>query len=67
MQYRILGPLEVVDDSGSPAPGLGPPKQRASGAVDIRWSGGYLTDVRPQIDALRRKIVSGQVVVPHVP
>jgi basic membrane lipoprotein Med (substrate-binding protein (PBP1-ABC) superfamily)/DNA-binding SARP family transcriptional activator len=29
MQYRILGPLEVVDDTGSPAPGLGPPKQRA--------------------------------------
>jgi basic membrane lipoprotein Med (substrate-binding protein (PBP1-ABC) superfamily)/DNA-binding SARP family transcriptional activator len=29
MQYRILGPLEVVDDAGSPAPGLGPPKQRA--------------------------------------
>jgi len=29
MQYRILGPLEVVDDTGASAPGLGPPKQRA--------------------------------------
>ena len=29
MQYRILGPLEVVDDAGVPAPGLGRPKQRA--------------------------------------
>jgi basic membrane protein A len=39
----------------------------SSGAVDISWSGGYLAGARTQIEALRQRIVSGQLVVPHVP
>jgi len=37
------------------------------GAVDISWSGGYLDGVRPEIEALRQRILSGQIVVAHVP
>jgi basic membrane protein A len=39
----------------------------SAGAVDISWSGGHLAAARPQLEALRRKIRSGQIVVPHVP
>ena len=39
----------------------------STGAVDISWSGGYLAGARAQIEALRQRIVAGQLVVPHVP
>ncbi len=39
----------------------------SAGAVDISWSGGYLDAARPEIEALRQRIVSGQIVVAHVP
>ena len=42
MQYRILGPLEVVDEHGRPVPGLGPPKQRALLTLLVLHAGSVL-------------------------
>ncbi len=39
----------------------------ASGGVDISYSGGYLEDIRPQLEAAREAIVSGRIVVPCFP
>jgi DNA-binding SARP family transcriptional activator/basic membrane lipoprotein Med (substrate-binding protein (PBP1-ABC) superfamily) len=38
-----------------------------SQAIDISYSGGYLREIQPQIEAARARIISGQVVVPCVP
>jgi basic membrane lipoprotein Med (substrate-binding protein (PBP1-ABC) superfamily)/DNA-binding SARP family transcriptional activator len=39
----------------------------AAGGVEISYSGGFIDDIRPQIEALRERIVSGEIVVPVVP
>jgi basic membrane lipoprotein Med (substrate-binding protein (PBP1-ABC) superfamily)/DNA-binding SARP family transcriptional activator len=39
----------------------------ASGGVDIAYSGGFIDDIRPQIEALRARIISGEIEVPDVP
>jgi basic membrane lipoprotein Med (substrate-binding protein (PBP1-ABC) superfamily)/DNA-binding SARP family transcriptional activator len=39
----------------------------ASGGVDIAYSGGFIDDIRPQIEALRARIISGEIVVPDLP
>jgi len=39
----------------------------ASGGMDISYSGGFIDDIRPQLDAARERIISGQVSVPWVP
>jgi basic membrane lipoprotein Med (substrate-binding protein (PBP1-ABC) superfamily)/DNA-binding SARP family transcriptional activator len=39
----------------------------ASGGIDISYSGGYLEDIRPQLDAAREQIVIGRIVVPCFP
>ena len=39
----------------------------ASGDMDISYSGGFLEDIRLQIEAARQQIISGQVVVPCLP
>ncbi|HTI29708.1 MAG TPA: BTAD domain-containing putative transcriptional regulator [Methylomirabilota bacterium] len=38
-----------------------------SGAMDISYSGGYLEDIRGEIDALKAKIISGEIIVPCIP
>jgi hypothetical protein len=35
--------------------------------VDISYSGGFIDDIRPQNEALRERIISGEVAVPVVP
>jgi len=39
----------------------------ASGGIDISYSGGYLDDIRPQLEAVRELIVTGQIIAPCVP
>ena len=39
----------------------------AKGGVELSFSGGYLEDVRAEIDAVRRSIVAGEVAVPCRP
>jgi basic membrane lipoprotein Med (substrate-binding protein (PBP1-ABC) superfamily) len=39
----------------------------ASGVFDISYSGGYIEDLRPQIEAARAAIVADEVLVPCVP
>jgi len=39
----------------------------ADGGVDIAYSGGFIDDIRPQIEDLRAQIVAGDVVVPSKP
>ena len=38
-----------------------------AGAVDISYSGGFLDDVRPQLESLRRGVIDGSIVVPCRP
>ncbi len=39
----------------------------AEGGVDIVYSGGFIDDIRPQIEDLRAQIIAGDVVVPSKP
>jgi basic membrane protein A and related proteins len=39
----------------------------SSGGVDLAYSGGFIDDIRPQIDGLRRQVISGEIVVPTIP
>jgi basic membrane protein A len=39
----------------------------ASGDVDISYSGGFIDDIRTQIEVARQQIISGQVTVPCMP
>jgi len=39
----------------------------AEGGVDIAYSGGFIDDIRPQIENLRAQIIAGDVVVPTTP
>ena len=39
----------------------------ADGGVDIAYSGGFIDDIRPQIEDLRAQIIAGDVVVPSKP
>ena len=39
----------------------------AEGGVDIAYSGGFIDDIRPQIEDLRAQIIAGDVVVPSKP
>jgi basic membrane protein A and related proteins len=39
----------------------------AEGIVDIAYSGGFIDDIRPQIENLRARIIAGDVVVPSTP
>ena len=39
----------------------------ASGGIDISYSGGYIEDIRPQLEAAREQIVAGRIVVPCFP
>lgn len=39
----------------------------AEGGVDISYSGGFLDDIRPELEALRARIVSGEIDAPTVP
>lgn len=38
-----------------------------SGGVDISYSGGFIDDIRPQLEALRSQITAGQIAVPYMP
>jgi basic membrane lipoprotein Med (substrate-binding protein (PBP1-ABC) superfamily) len=38
-----------------------------SGAMGISYSGGYIDDLRTRIEALKAKIISGEITVPCVP
>lgn len=39
----------------------------ATGGVDLAYSGGFIDDLRPQIDELRTQVISGQIDVPEIP
>jgi len=39
----------------------------AEGGVDIAYSGGFIDDIRPQIEDLRAQIIAGDLVVPTKP
>jgi len=39
----------------------------AEGGVDIAYSGGFIDDIRSQIEDLRAQIIAGDVVVPSEP
>jgi basic membrane lipoprotein Med (substrate-binding protein (PBP1-ABC) superfamily)/DNA-binding SARP family transcriptional activator len=39
----------------------------AEGGVEISYSGGFIDDIRPQLDALRARIIAGEIAVPTVP
>ncbi|MGE5460174.1 MAG: BMP family lipoprotein, partial [Solirubrobacterales bacterium] len=39
----------------------------AEGATDISYSGGFIEDLRPTIEDLRARIISGEIVVPSRP
>ncbi|HZD79736.1 MAG TPA: BTAD domain-containing putative transcriptional regulator, partial [Actinomycetota bacterium] len=39
----------------------------AEGGVDIAYSGGFIDDVRPELEHLRRRIIAGEITVPVVP
>jgi basic membrane lipoprotein Med (substrate-binding protein (PBP1-ABC) superfamily)/DNA-binding SARP family transcriptional activator len=38
-----------------------------SGGVGISYSGGYIDDIKPQLDQLQAQIIAGQVAVPCLP
>jgi basic membrane protein A len=38
-----------------------------SGAVELSFSGGYIDDIRPELDRLRNRIIAGDIKVPTVP
>ena len=35
-----------------------------SGGIDISYTGGYIDDIKDEIEAYRAKIISGEIVVP---
>jgi basic membrane protein A len=39
----------------------------AEGGVDIAYSGGFLDDIRPQLEDLRARIIAGEIIVPSEP
>jgi basic membrane protein A len=39
----------------------------AEDGVDIAYSGGFIADIRPQIEELRAQIIAGDIVVPSKP
>jgi basic membrane protein A len=39
----------------------------AESGVDITYSGGFLDDIRPEIEAVRSRIISGVIDVPTTP
>jgi basic membrane lipoprotein Med (substrate-binding protein (PBP1-ABC) superfamily) len=39
----------------------------ATGAVDLSYSGGFIDDIRPQLDDLRQRVISGEIDVPTIP
>jgi basic membrane lipoprotein Med (substrate-binding protein (PBP1-ABC) superfamily)/DNA-binding SARP family transcriptional activator len=39
----------------------------ADGGVDLADSGGFIDDIRPQLDALRARIIAGEIDVPTIP
>jgi basic membrane lipoprotein Med (substrate-binding protein (PBP1-ABC) superfamily)/DNA-binding SARP family transcriptional activator len=39
----------------------------AAGGVELAYSGGFIDDIRPQLDRLRQRIVAGDIKVPTVP
>jgi basic membrane protein A and related proteins len=39
----------------------------ADGGVELSSSGGFIDDIRPQLDWFRERIVSGEIRVPRVP
>jgi basic membrane lipoprotein Med (substrate-binding protein (PBP1-ABC) superfamily)/DNA-binding SARP family transcriptional activator len=39
----------------------------ANGGVDISYSGGFIDDIRPRIEALRARIIAGEIKVPWIP
>jgi basic membrane lipoprotein Med (substrate-binding protein (PBP1-ABC) superfamily)/DNA-binding SARP family transcriptional activator len=39
----------------------------AAGGVDISYSGGFIDDIRSEIETMRERIISGEIVVPLVP
>jgi basic membrane protein A len=39
----------------------------AEGGVDISYSGGFIDDIRPELDAVRARIISGELRVPVEP
>lgn len=39
----------------------------ASGGMAISYSGGFLNDIRPQLEAAREQIIEGQIIVPCIP
>ena len=39
----------------------------ASGASDLSYSGGYIDDIRSDLEGLKAKIISGEIHVPRVP
>jgi basic membrane lipoprotein Med (substrate-binding protein (PBP1-ABC) superfamily)/DNA-binding SARP family transcriptional activator len=38
-----------------------------SGAVELSFSGGYIDDIRPELDRLRKRIIAGDIKVPTAP
>jgi len=38
-----------------------------SGALGLSYSGGYLDDIRANIDALKRRIIDHEILVPCIP
>jgi basic membrane protein A len=53
------------------AAGLDPPAVRVcgleSGLVDIAYSGGFLDEVRPVLESLRERVITGEIAVPCIP
>ena len=39
----------------------------ASGGVGLAFSGGFIDDIRPRLDQLRKRIIAGDIEVPTVP
>jgi basic membrane protein A len=39
----------------------------AAGATELAYGGGFIDDIRPKIEELRRRIVEGEIVVPTRP
>lgn len=63
--------LAVYEALEGTAAGEHPPAVRnyglASGLVDISYSGGFLDDIRPVLEGLRRQVISGEIIVPCIP
>ncbi|HEX6208687.1 MAG TPA: BTAD domain-containing putative transcriptional regulator [Actinomycetota bacterium] len=39
----------------------------ASGGVDISYTGGFIDDIRPELERLRQQIIEGDIEVPTIP